>query len=220
LLLVDDHPLMLAGLAGVLDAAEDLCVVGTAANGDDALVAVANCTPEVVLMDLSMPGTDGIVATRRILGEHPNVKVLVLTSFSNRELILDAVQAGAVGYLLKDSDVSVLLRGIRAAARGEAPLDPRAAREVLRAQAFGAPPPTPVAALLTQREREVLLLLCEGMSNREIGVRLDIVESTVKSHLSLAFQRIGVSDRTAAAVWVHENLHVPADPQSSFRGLR
>jgi DNA-binding NarL/FixJ family response regulator len=134
------------------------------------------------------------------------VKVVVLTTFSRRSLVLAAMQAGAVGYLLKDDDVSQLLRGLRAAARGEAPLDPRAAREMVPARGFGGseaqPPPAPS---LTDREWDVLALVAEGLSNKDISARLGISQGTVKSHLRAAFQRIGVNDRTSAAMWVRDH---------------
>ena len=200
-LLVDDHRVVLAGLAGLVDGAEGMQVVGSASDGEEALTFARRTCPDVVLMDLSMPGTDGIAATRRIVEECPTAQVLVLTSFSDRERIVEAVRAGAAGYLLKDSDPDDLLRGIRAAARGESPLDPRVAREVLRSGT--AAPPVPE---LTEREQAVLRLVMEGLANKQIATRLGIRESTVKAHLSSAFQRIGVTDRTSAAMWVRTHL--------------
>ena len=217
-LLVDDHRLVLAGLAGLVDQAEDLRVVGLASDGEQALEVSAQTSPDVVLMDLSMPGMDGIATTRRLLAQQPDSRVLVLTSFSDRDRILEAVRAGAVGYLLKDSDPQDLLRGIRAAARGESPLDSRVAVVVLR-EGGGrpdAPDPGPAPGAgteggagtveLTAREREVLLLVREGLANKQIASRLGITLSTVKAHLSSAFQRIGVTDRTSAAIWTQHHL--------------
>jgi DNA-binding NarL/FixJ family response regulator len=156
-LLVDDHRLVLAGLARVIESAEDLTVVGAATGGEQALAMVEESQPDVVLMDLSMPGLDGIQTTRELLRARPGTRVLVLTSFADRDRIMAAVSAGAVGYLLKDSDPDDLLRGIRAAARGESPLDPRVAREVLRQG------PRPSAGGdLTERERDVLVLVTRG----------------------------------------------------------
>ena len=218
-LLVDDHRLVLAGLASLIDEAADLRVVGLASEGVEALQVSADTAPDVVLMDLSMPVMDGITTIRLLLEQQPDSRVLVLTSFSDRDRILEAVRAGAVGYLLKDSDPQDLLAGVRAAARGESPLDPRVAGVVLRwggslsADPAGSSPfesraPAPVAAVgeLTSREREVLLLAREGLTNKQIASRLGITLSTVKAHLSSAFVRIGVADRTSAAMWAERNL--------------
>jgi DNA-binding NarL/FixJ family response regulator len=156
-LVVDDHRVVLAGLAGLIDAAEDMQVVGLASDGGVAADLVVKTRPDVVLMDLSMPGVDGIVATRRILEVSPKSQVLVLTSFSARGRIVDAFQAGAVGYLLKDNEPDELLRAIRAASRGESPLDPRVAREVLRSG-----PAVVSRPELTDREQAVLRLVAQG----------------------------------------------------------
>jgi DNA-binding NarL/FixJ family response regulator len=152
-------------------------------------------------MDLSMPVMDGIEATRRIVAAHDGaVSVVVLTSFADREQVMEALVAGASGYLLKDAEPEELVRGIRAAARGEAPLAPRAAREVLAARSE----PRPVAELST-REREVLVLVARGLPNKRIARELEISEKTVKAHLTSVFQRIGVTDRTQAALWAQRN---------------
>ena len=195
-LLVDDHDVVRRGLTALLEGAAGFAVVGAAADGTEALDLVAEHQPDVVLMDLSMPGMDGIEATRRVTSDRPEVRVVVLTSFSDRERILDALDAGAVGYLLKDADPDELLRGVQAAARGESPLAPKAARAVLAARAETRP-----AAELTAREQEVLDLLAEGLANKQIARRLGIAEKTVKAHLTSVFQRIGVTDRTQAALW-------------------
>lgn len=200
-LLVDDHRVVLAGLAGLVDSADDMQVVGLAADGEEAIAIAEQTTPDVVVMDLSMPGTDGLAATRKITEVLPDTQVLVLTSFSDRPRIVDALHAGAVGYMLKDSDTDELLRGIRAAARGESPLDPRVAREVLRGGTTAAPVPE-----LTERELAVLRLVAKGLANKQIATRLGIREGTVKAHLGSAFQRIGVSDRTSAAIWAQSHL--------------
>ncbi len=199
-LLADDHDVVRRGLTALLDGAGGFSVVGAAADGEEAIALAAEHDPDVVLMDLSMPGVDGIEATRRLVGERPDIRVVVLTSFSDRERILDAIDAGAVGYLLKDAEPDELLRGIEAAARGESPLAPKAARAVLSARAEARP-----AAELTAREQEVLALLAEGMANKQIARRLGIAEKTVKAHLTSVFQRIGVTDRTQAALWAQRN---------------
>lgn len=200
-LVVDDHRVVLAGLARVIEAAEDMQVVGLASDGDVAAELAARTLPDVVMMDLSMPRVDGIAATRRVLALSPGSHVLVLTSFSDRERIVDAFQAGAVGYMLKDSEPDDLLKALRAAARGESPLDPRVAREVLRSGPALAARPE-----LTDRERAVLQLVAQGLANKQIATRLGIREGTVKAHLSHVFQRIGVSDRTSAALWARTHL--------------
>ena len=151
-------------------------------------------------MDLEMPEMDGIEATRRIKEERPDVAVVILTSFSDRERILRALDAGAAGYLLKDAESDDLARSIRAAARGDAPLDPKAARELLSARAPGSP-----LESLSPREREVLVMVTEGLPNKMIARRLSISEKTVKAHLTSVFRQIGVTDRTQAALWAQRH---------------
>ncbi|RKS80093.1 DNA-binding NarL/FixJ family response regulator [Motilibacter peucedani] len=199
-LLVDDHALVRSGLESLMGAEPDLDVVGSASDGAQALELVVSLAPDVVLMDLSMPVLDGVAATRRLTAEHPGTAVLVLTSFSDRERVTDALDAGAVGYVLKDSEPSVVLEAVRAVARGESPLDPRVARTLLAARR--ADP----AAELTDREREVLGLVGRGLPNKQIARALGIRESTVKAHLTSVFAAIGVRDRTAAALWAQRNL--------------
>jgi len=199
--LVDDHPVLRAGLAELLRGAPDMEVVGTAADGAEALDVVRREHPDVVLMDLQMPGVDGVAATRAIVQEGIGADVLVLTSYSDGERILAALDAGAVGYLLKDSDPDEVLDGVRAVGRGESPLHPRAARELLTARTVS--PPT---VQLTPREIEVLGLVKDGLANKQIARRLGISERTVKAHLTSAFARIGVVDRTQAALWAERNL--------------
>ena len=199
-LLVDDHPLVRSGLSTLIATTDDLSVVGEAGGGEQAVALVAELEPEIVLMDLSMPGMDGIEATRRILKEHPEVRVVVLTSFADEER--DALAAGAVGYLLKDTDAREVLAGIRAAAMGHAPLDPRVARTLL-------PSATPrVRDTLSVREMEVLRLVAKGLANKQIGRSLGISERTVKVHVGHVFRRIGVADRTSAAMWARDNLGI------------
>jgi DNA-binding NarL/FixJ family response regulator len=200
-LLVDDHALMRAGLTTLIDAAADMRVVGVATDGREAVDQVAACSPRVVLMDLSMPNMDGVTATRLITADHPDVEVLILTSFSDGERVLDA---GAAGYLLKDAEPGELIGAIRAVAEGQSPLDPRVARTLLSARR--APSPSSGAAELTEREREVLALVGLGLANKQIARRLGIQEGTVKAHLTRVFARIGVQDRTSAALWARRNL--------------
>jgi DNA-binding NarL/FixJ family response regulator len=199
-LLVEDHAVVRAGLERLLGGVDDIEVVGAAADGSEALELVEECAPDVVLMDLSMPRVDGVAATRRIATAKPEVRVVILTSFSDRDRILDALDAGAVGYLLKDAEPDEVIRGVRAAARGESPLAPKAAQEVLQARVRRP------AVELSTREREVLALVAEGLPNKQIARRLDISEKTVKTHLTRVFQQIGVTDRTQAALWARQHL--------------
>ena len=198
-LLVEDHGLVRAGLERLLSRADDLEVVGGAADGEEAIRLAADTNPDVVLMDLSMPNVDGIQATRKIIAATPETQVVVLTSVTDRERILAALDAGAVGYLLKDSDPQALLEGIRSAARGESPLSPKAARALLTARAERDRPE------LSDREREVLRCVAAGLPNKLIARELGISEKTVKTHLTRVFQQIGVTDRTQAALWAREN---------------
>lgn len=197
--LVDDHAVIRAGLEQLLSGTDDIEVVGTAANGAEALTVVRELRPDVVLMDLQMPEVDGVAATRSIMAEGLGVDVLVLTSFSDSERIIAALDAGAVGYLLKDADPEDVLHGIRAVSRGESPIHPKAARALLGSRAGSS------NVQLTSREREVLGLVREGLANKQIARRLDISERTVKAHLTSAFARIGVADRTQAALWAERN---------------
>ena len=203
-LVVDDHPMVRTGLRVFLSESSDVAVVGELSDGDSALTFVDREIPDVVLMDLSMPGVDGIAATRAIVAAHPQVKVVVLTTFVERERVLKAVDAGAVGYLLKDADPEELVRSIRAAARGESPFAPRAAQALLADRSERSSREAP-AAILTDREREVIRLVARGLANKEIARWLGISEKTVKAHLGAAFQRIGVRDRTQAALWAERN---------------
>lgn len=211
ILLVDDHHLVRAGLASLIDSADDLHVVGQAANGQQAIELAAALTPDVVLMDLSMPEIDGVETTRRLLAIHRTANVVVLTSFSDQERVADALAAGAVGYLLKDCEPRDLLAAVRAAAHGHAPLDPRVAKALLPS----AEPARP-ADDLSPRELQVLRLVTSGLANKQIARRLDISESTVKAHISSVFRRIGVTDRTSAAVWARD--HLPDRGTGAARG--
>jgi DNA-binding NarL/FixJ family response regulator len=192
----DDHGVLRDGLAGVIGAQPDMELVATAADGAEAVAMCKSTTPDVVLMDLEMPVLDGIEATRTILADTPKTAVLVLTSFSDRRRITSALDAGAVGYLLKDASADEVVRGIRTAAAGGSPLDPRAARSLLEAKSA----PDPLAGV-SPREREVFSLLLDGMPNKLIARRLEISEKTVKSHLTSIFRQLGVTDRVQAILW-------------------
>ena len=199
-LVVDDHQLVRVGLITLLEAAPDIQVAGEAANGQQAIEAAAATTPDVVLMDLSMPVLDGVAATRRLLAERPGTRVVALTSFSDRQRVTDILAAGATGYVLKDCRPDELLAAVRAAADGHVPLDPRVAAALLPARE------PPLADQLSEREKQVLRLVAAGLANKQIARRLGIAESTVKVHTGNIFRRIGVTDRTSAALWAREHL--------------
>lgn len=202
-LLADDHPLLGVGITTLLHAAGDLVVIGQALDGAEAVDMARRLRPDVVLMDLSMPTMDGVEATRLIRDSVPDTRILVLTSFSDTARVRGAMHAGAIGYLLKDCAPAVLVEAIRSAARGHSPLDPRVAGNLLP----NGPSQLPQ---LSPREREILTLVAEGLVNKQIARRLGITEHTVKIHLGNAFRRIGVGDRTSAALWVRK--HMSADP--------
>ncbi|WP_026924014.1 response regulator [Glycomyces arizonensis] len=188
-MLVDDHPVVRSGLRGMLAGEADIEVVGEAGSGDEARTTAAALAPDVVLMDLRMPGGDGVTATRHLA---PTANVVVLTTYETDADIVRAVAAGAVGYLLKDTPVAELVRAIRAAARGETVLAPSVAARLVGTVR------SPRGHGLSERELEVLRLVADGASNAEIGRRLHISEATVKTHLLRTYQKLGVSDRTAA----------------------
>jgi DNA-binding NarL/FixJ family response regulator len=199
ILVADDSSFMRRLLTQALrDAGFD--VVGEAADGDEAVAIATEQRPDVVLMDLSMPNVDGSEATRRLRQADDTIQVVVLTSFSDRERILDALDAGAVGYLLKDGEPAEVVAGIRAAARGGSPLDPRAARALIERGTARR-----TAVVLSDREREVLDLVAEGLANKQIARRLGISERTVKAHLTRVYAVIGVADRTSAALWAQRH---------------
>jgi DNA-binding NarL/FixJ family response regulator len=204
-LVVDDHAVVRGGLEQLIATATDMELVATAVNGAEAVARAGDSAPDVILMDLSMPVLDGIAATHQIMAFDPEARVIVLTSFSDDRRILDALAAGATGYLLKHAGPDELLGAIRAAATGGAPLDPKAARVMLDSRR-----PRRAADGLTGREQEVLRLVVAGLANKQIGRRLGIAERTVKSHLGHIFERLGVTDRTQAALWAKE--HLPEDP--------
>ncbi|MEU4294666.1 response regulator transcription factor [Kribbella sp. NPDC026596] len=195
-LIVDDHAIVRTGLSQLLGTADDIELVGAAGDGAEAVAMAAELRPDVVLMDLSMPGTDGIAATGQIVAADPGVHVLVLTSFSDQARILDALQAGAEGYLLKHSEPEVILAGVREIVAGGSPLDPKAARVLLTNRRSPGP-----ETKLTDREQEVLDMVGAGLPNKTIARRLGISERTVKAHLTNVYQRLGVTDRTQAALW-------------------
>jgi DNA-binding NarL/FixJ family response regulator len=200
LLIADDHPLVRNALTQLLGAVEDIEVVATTANGREAVTMALETSPDVVLMDLEMPELNGIEATRELIAADPSARVVILTTFSDRDNIMGALDAGALGYLLKDAEPEEIIRGVRSAARGDSPLAPRAAREMISQRSEAA-----VDTGLSARETEVLALVGEGLPNKLIARRLEISEKTVKAHLTSVYAQIGVSDRTQAALWARRH---------------
>ena len=203
-LIVDDHRMVRSGLRGFLEGEPGLTVVGEAASGEDAIAHLPELTPDVVLMDLMMPGIGGIAAIGALRHSYPSLKIMALTSFADDEQVFPALEAGANGYLLKDIDPDELVAAIRAVHAGESPLDPEVAKRLV--SRFQRPVTIPADALaaheaLTERERDVLRLLIQGKSNKEIANELFIGDRTVKSHLSAVFQKLDVTDRTQAALY-------------------
>ncbi|MFJ6651205.1 response regulator [Microbacterium sp. NPDC091313] len=197
-LIVDDHAMVRQGLESVLVADGDIEVVDAVADGEQAVAAVGRAAVDVVVMDLSMPVMDGVGATRAVRAVDPSVRVLVLTSFSDRDRVRRAVTAGASGYQLKDAEPADLRAAVRAVAAGHAPLDARVASVLL-------PDPMPAGGV-SAREEEVLRLVAQGLANKQVASILGISERTVKAHLGSIFRQIGVADRTSAALWARDNL--------------
>lgn len=195
ILIVDDHLVVREGLAALLEPYDDLQVVGEAETGAQGVRACRELQPDVVLMDLVMPDMDGVEATRAIRSEGGPVEILALTSFKDDHLVRGVLEAGAVGYLLKNVRAQVLADAVRAVSRGEFTIDPEANRVLVEAMRHPAPPPD----LLTDRERDVLALLVHGHSNNEIGEQLGISPHTVKNHLRSIYGKLDVNTRTAAA---------------------
>jgi DNA-binding NarL/FixJ family response regulator len=194
--IADDHKVVRVGLEQLLETFDDVEFLGSGAGGEQAVALCEQYRPDVLLLDLSMPDLDGIEVTKRLRDASPHTKVVVFTSFSDRERIVQALDAGAVGYLLKDAEPEELHAAVQAASRGEAPLTPRAAAALLAHRRD-----RPAEIELTPREREVLGLVVDGLANKQIARRMGISEKTVKGHLTNLFQRIGVADRTQAALW-------------------
>lgn len=201
-LLVDDHPVVREGLRGMLDGEDDIAVVAEAGSAAEAVAAARAGEPDVVLMDLRMPGGDGVEATVRVLAQRPQARVVVLTTYETDADILRAVEAGAAGYLLKDATRQELAQAIRAAARGETVLAPSVAAKLVSRMR------SPVE--LSRREIEVLRLVARGHTNAAVGRELLISEATVKTHLLRAFAKLGVADRTAAVTAALERGILPA----------
>ncbi len=196
-LLVDDHTVVRRGLRLAFDLESDLHVIGEAANGQEAVQRVGELRPDVVVMDLLMPVMNGVDATRVIRREYPDVEVVALTSVLEDRLVIDVVEAGAAGYMLKETRPDELFEAVRAAARGEVRLDPRAQQRLVREVRSGGAP----HAVLTERELEVLKLLAGGATNKRIAQQLEIAEATVKSHVSNLLAKLELKSRTQAALY-------------------
>ncbi|MFI7126793.1 response regulator [Nonomuraea sp. NPDC050153] len=206
-LVVDDQQLMREGLVALLDLVDDVEVVGDAGDGEQALRLVAELRPDVVLMDLRMPVMDGVEATRRIARAHPEVAVVVLTTYDDDRSVDSALLAGACGYLTKDAGRAEIAAALRSAAAGQSTFSAAVSRRLVEALSRAAPPPVPACPDgLTVREVEVLRLVTGGLSNAEIGSALFIAETTVKTHINNAFAKIGVRNRTEAAAYARDNL--------------
>jgi DNA-binding NarL/FixJ family response regulator len=206
LLIADDHPVVRDGLRGMVAAEPDLEVVGEAGNGLEALALVPRVRPDVALVDLRMPELDGVATIRALRQRHPEVRVLVLTTFDTERDVVSAIEAGATGYLLKDAPRAELFRAIRSAARGESVLAPEVATRLVGQLR------EPSSQPLTQRELQVLELVARGATNREVAARLHVSEATVKTHLVHAFAKLGVGDRTAAVTAALERRLIGLGP--------
>jgi NarL family two-component system response regulator LiaR len=204
-MLVDDHAMVRRGLATFLMVFDDLKLVGEAESGETAIQLCAAVSPDVILMDMVMPEMDGATATRAIRKNFPQVQVIALTSFKEGELIKSALEAGAIGYLLKDVSGDQLARAIRAAASGRATLSAEAAQALVET---ANQPPTP-GLDLTEREREVLVLMIEGLNNTQIAGKLTVSPSTIKSHVSSILSKLGVASRTEAVTLALRNRIIP-----------
>jgi DNA-binding NarL/FixJ family response regulator len=204
ILIVEDHPLFRKGMISLLSSVPDFEVVGEAATGEEAVATASDLRPDVILMDLQMPGTNGIVATRKVLQQDPNVKVLVVTLLEDDDSVFMALRAGARGYALKDADEDEMVRAIRAVGRGEAIFSPAIAGRVLAY--FSAPTVAPPQAFptLTDREREILKLIARGHPNPSIANQLSLSTKTVGNYVSNIFTKLRVADRAQAIVRARE----------------
>jgi DNA-binding NarL/FixJ family response regulator len=199
-IVVDDHPIVCAGLARLIGSESDIEVVATALDGARGVELFLELQPDVLLTDLSMQPLDGVETTRRLLARQPDARILVLAATADPPHVLAAIDAGALGFLLKDSEPETIVQGIRSAARGESPLDPRLAATLVRDRHTRR-----VGVKLTDREAEVLRLAARGMLNKQIGRVLGIGEKTVKAHLGRVYERLGVTNRADAVAWVLES---------------
>jgi DNA-binding NarL/FixJ family response regulator len=209
ILLADDQALVRAGFRALLDAQDDMKVIGEAADGDDAIRLITRHIPDVVLMDIRMPHCDGLEATRRIVANDrlATVKIIILTTFDLDEYIFEALRAGASGFLVKDTEPIDLIRGIQAVARGDALLSPGVTRRLIAkfATLTSKPKRAPNLEALTEREREVMALVAQGLSNNEIAEQLVVSPATAKTHVSRAMVKLGAHDRAQLVVFAYES---------------
>ncbi|MGH3637147.1 MAG: response regulator [Mycobacterium sp.] len=219
ILLVDDQPLLRRGFAMIIGAEPDLEIAGEAADGAEAIQLARTLTPDVVLMDIRMPGTDGITATRRIVAEQPAAKVILLTTFDLDEYAFNGLRAGASGFLLKNARTEDLLAGIRTVAAGDAVLAPSTTRRLLDTFASTFEPEPPRAAMppdplseLTQREREVFAAVAAGHTNQEIAALFTLSATTVKTHVARVLAKLGLRDRVQVVIFAHDNQLSPPGP--------
>jgi NarL family two-component system response regulator YdfI len=221
--IADDHPIVREGLRLILEKAGDMALVGEAADGVTALEQIEQVQPDVVLMDLRMPGMEGLEAIRRIRRAWPQIGVLILTTYSEDELIIRGLRAGALGYLLKGSDLEVLLQAIRTAARGEALRQPEIMERVLAhaEHAFSprsGPPQEQRSTLLTERERDILVGVAHGERSKEIAARLGLSDRTVHAYLTTIYNKLGVDSRAAAVAVAMERGMLPREPHEGASG--
>lgn len=200
-LIADDHAMVRVGLATILESLDDMTLVGQATNGNEAIEMCANLQPEVVLMDVKMPGMDGVKATAEIKLRFPEIKIIVITSYEDTNIVNSALQAGAIGYLLKNVSASMLGNAIRSARNNQPTLAPEATQALIEASKST----QPAAFEITERELEVLHYIVKGMSNAEIAIKLQISRFTVKNHISSIFSKLDVASRTEAATIAIQN---------------
>ena len=212
ILIADDHPIVREGLRALIATEPGMIVVGEAKDGGEAVFKARTLQPDVILMDLVMPRKDGLTAISEITHDLPGARILVLTSFAEDEYVFPAIKAGAMGYLLKDASPQELLEAIRAVYRGESSLHPTIARKLLREFTRPSDPPAR-AALLTEREGEILLLVAQGLSNRAIAEQLVVSERTVRSHVSTILQKLHLNSRTQAALYALKEGWATLDPE-------
>jgi DNA-binding NarL/FixJ family response regulator len=205
-LLVDDQDLLRQGLASLLALEEDLVIVGQASQGNEAIEQATQLQPDVILMDVRMPVCDGVTATREIHQRFPWMRILVLTTFDDDEYIWQSLQAGALGYLLKSTPSSQLANAIRTLYQGHSQLGPGIASKVFAQINTQTPEPSTIAHHFSDREKEILQLLGQGLNNREIAQQLYLTEGTVKNHISRILAELGMRDRTQAALWAQKHM--------------
>ena len=208
ILIVDDQELVRMGLRLMLDAQDDLDVIGEATSGDEAIAQVEELRPDIVLMDVRMPGVDGITATRRIVEARPDVRIIILTTFDLDQYAFGALRAGASGFLLKDAGPQQLCGAVRAVHAGDATISPRVTRRMLELFADKVPDettPAPTVDALTARETEILMAIAEGLNNDELAARFFLSESTVKTHVGRVLMKLQLRDRVQAVLFAHRN---------------